>query len=255
MIRTNLILVCSLAGLVSVANINPSLANSRSSAHAVERLTIAPEAIGFGLVDTSTDPATALQDINFSLNDARIGTVQNPGGTLPANLSGGLVNPGPDGLGDAGFFDVFYSGAPGDFPANSFFDIFTELTDPNTGQPAEMKSGTVKFFNETKGFGMVVSGHVPGSPEYFYSLTGEINPAQSGLSFADVPVVPGGGPPTSFFDIFTELQFDGSGTINPNLPLFEMTLTPLPEPSTLILAAAGVAALMGVARKRRLRTE
>ena len=161
-----------------------------------------------------------------------------------------LSTPDPAGFGDAGFFDVFYAGAAGDFPARSFFDVFTEITDPGTGQPAEMKNGVVKFFNEAKGFGMVVSGQVPGSPEYFYSLTGEINPAQSGLSFADVPVVPGGGPPTSFFDIFTELQFDGLGTINPNLPLFEMTLTPVPEPSTFVLAALGVAALALAAYKR-----
>jgi len=200
-------------------------------------------------------PPTTIQNVAVMLNGAQAGTLQNPGGALPASASLGIFNPGPDGGGTAATFDVFYSGAPGDFPARSFFDVFTEITDPNTGQPAEMKNGVVKFFNEAKGFGMVVSGHVPGSPEYFYSLTGEINPAQVGLSFADVPVVPGGGPPpNSFFDIFTELQFNGPGTINPNLPLFEITTTATtPEPSTIVLAAMGVAALMAVARKRRVR--
>ena len=246
--RTHFVLLASLTGMLALA----------TEAQAGKKLYVGnlpySSSDKVGVFDPSTSPATELQDVTISLNDARIGTMQNPGNPLPASSSLGIVNPGADGLGDAGFFDVFYTGAPGDFPASSFFDVFTEITDPNTGQPAEMKSGTVKFFNETKGFGMVVSGQVPGQPEYSYSLTGEINPAQVGLTFADVPVVPGGGPPASFFDIFTELQFDGSGTIDPNLPLFEMTLTPVPEPSTWILAALGTAALMALARRKRLRT-
>ncbi len=251
MTRKLLVIFGSLAGLLSVTN--ATNVQAEGGAHAIETLEVLVEELKFGFVDPATNPATQLQNIGFSLNDFRIGTMQNPGGTLQANLSGGLINPGPDGLGDAGFFDVFYTGSPSEFPANSFFDVFTEITDPNTGQPAEMKSGTVKFFNETKGFGMVVSGQVPGQPEYSYSLTGEINPAQMGLSFADVPVVPGGGPPNSFFDVFTELQFDG-GAFDPSQPLFEITLTPVPEPSTLVLAASGMAALMAVARKRKMRT-
>jgi hypothetical protein len=207
-----------------------------------------------GVFDPSTIPATELQDVSMFLNNAQIGTMQSPGGPLPSSSSLSIVNPGPDGLGDAASFDVSWSGGGDDYPQESFFDVLLAITDPNTGQPAEMQKGTVKFFNESKGFGMVVSGHVPGEPEYSYSLTGEINPAQLGLTFADVPVIPGGGPPSSFFDIFTELRFDGLGTINPNLPLFSITLTPVPEPSTIVLAAMSVAALMAVARKRRLRT-
>jgi hypothetical protein len=206
---------------------------------------------GFGIFDPSTSPATEVQDVGISLNGAHVGTMQNPGSTLSASSSLGIANPGADGLGDAGFFDVFYDGLASDFPAISFFDVFLDITDPATGQPTEMKNGTVKFFNEAKGFGMVVSGQLPGEPEYLYSLMGEINPAQVGLSFADVPVVPGGA--SSFFDIFTELQFDGPGTIDPSIPLFRLTLTPVPEPSTLVLAIAGMAALLGVACKRRLR--
>jgi hypothetical protein len=250
MSRTHLVLFASLAAvftLVTEAQAGKKLYVGNLPFSATDQ---------FGIFDPSSSPATELQDVGISLNGAHIGTLQNPGSPLPASSSLGIINPGPDGLGDAGFFDVFYDGPAGDFPASSFFDVFTEITDPNTGQPAEMKNGVVKFFNETKGFGMVISGQVPGEPEYFYSLTGEINPAQVGLSFADVSVVPGGGPPAnSFFDIFTELQFDGPGTIDPSLPLFRVTLTPVPEPSTLVLAAVGVAALISVVRKRRLRTQ
>jgi hypothetical protein len=244
--RNHLVLFASLAGVLAFA----------TDAQAGKKLYVgnlpysATDKVG--IFDPSTSPATELQDVRISLNGAHIDNMQTPGAALPSSSSLGIVNPGPDGLGDAAFFDVFYTGAPGDFPANSFFDVFTEITDPNTGQPAEMKNGVVKFFNEAKGFGMLVSGHVPGEPEYLYSLMGEINPAQLGLKFANVPVVPGGG--GSFFDIFTELQFDGTGSIDPNLPLFRLTLTPVPEPSTLILAAVSMAALVGVARKRRLGT-
>jgi hypothetical protein len=248
MTRKNLVVAASLAAILAFA----------TEARAGKKLYVGNLPFSatdkVGIFDPSTSPATELQDVTISLHDARIGTMQNPGGPLPASASLSIVNPGSDGLGDAASLGVFYDGPANNFPANSFFDVFVEITDPNTGQPAEMKNGVVKFFNEAKGFGMVVSGHVPGSPEYFYSLTGEINPAQMGLSFADVPVVPGGGLPASFFDIFTELRFDGSETINPNLPLFEITLTPVPEPSTLVLAAVGVAALIAVAHNRRLRT-
>ena len=247
MIRTYLVLFTSLAGILAFT----------SEAQAGKKLYVGNLPFSatdqFGIFDPSTSPASELQDVGISLKEAHSSTVQ---GTSPiqARTSVGVVNPGSDGLGDAAVFDVFYNGSPGDFPANSFFDVFTEITDPNTGQSAEMKKGTVKFFNETKGFGMVVSGALPGQPEYSYSLTGEINPAQPGLTFANLPDVQGGGPTAdSFFDIFTELQFDGSGAINPALPLFKMTLTPTPEPSAIALAAMGVVALMTVVRKRRLR--
>jgi hypothetical protein len=56
----------------------------------------------------------------------------------------------------------------------------------------------------------------------------------------------------SFFDIFTELTFDGSGTINPSLPLFTITMTaPVPEPSDFVLAATGMAALIGYRQRRK----
>jgi len=246
MIRSTLVLIASLAGVLAFT----------TEAEAGKKLYVGnlpySSTDKVGAFDPSTVPATEVQELSLSLQDARTGTVQNPGDPLASSSSLSIVNPGPDGLGDAASLKVSWSGPGQDMPQESFFVLHLAITDPGTGQPTELKNGEVKFFNEAKGFGMIVSGHVPGEPEYFYSLTGEINPAQSGLSFANVPVIPGGG--SSFFDIFTELRYDGLGTINPDLPLFEITLTPVPEPSTLLLAAAGMAALMAVARKRRLRT-
>jgi hypothetical protein len=249
MSRTYLVLLASLAGIVAFTTevqAGKKLYVGNLPFSATDR---------FGIFDPSTSPATELQDVGISLNDARIGNLQNPGSSLPAGSSVGIVNPGSDGLGDAGLFDIFCTGSPGDFPASSFFDVFLGITDPSTGQPATMKKGVVKFFNETKGFGIVVSGQVPGEPEYSYSLMGQINPAQPDLSFTDVLVVEGGDPTaSSFFDVFTELRFGGSGTINPNLPLFEITLTPVPEPSCVVLLGIGAMSVLAYALQRRRRT-
>jgi hypothetical protein len=249
MSRTYLVLLASLAGTVAFTTevqAGKKLYVGNLPFSATDR---------FGIFDRSTSPATELQDVSVALNDARIGTLQNPGSSLPASTSAGIVNPGSDGLGDAGFFDVFSIGSPGVFPASSFFDVFFGITDPSTGQSANMKKGTVKFFNETKGFDMVVSGQVPGEPEYSYSLIGQINPAQPDLSFAHVLIVEGSDPTAnSFFDVFTEMRYGGSGTINPNLPLFEITLTPVPEPSCVILLGIGAMSLLAYARQRRRRT-
>lgn len=205
---------------------------------------------GFSISDKSTLPATAVMDVKLSLS-GRTGTLQNPGSTLPTSSSLGIINPGLDGLGDAGFIDIFYDGPAGDFPAISFFDIFTEISEPNSlpplyGQSSQKASGSDQFIRAV-GFKVDISGIVAQDLDMLF----EINPNQVGLSFGasslEQPT------PSSFFDIFTELQFDGAGSIDPSLPLFRVTLSSVPEPSTAVLAAIGAAALMVVARKRRLR--
>ena len=239
-----------LATGLAIANITSGGRWQRSNGS--DNLPSRPGSALVGFVNPSTNPPTPLQDVAIVLNDARVGTLQNPGSPLPASSLLGIVNPDALGLGDPAFFDVFFTGPTNDFSADSFFDVFLQASDPGTGQPAAMTHGTVKFFNEKKGFGMVVSGQFPGQPEYDYSLLGQINPAQPGLSFANAPVVVGGGPAAnSFFDIFTELRFDGPGTINPSVPLFEITLTGVPEPATVVLATIGMAALSVAASKRR----
>jgi hypothetical protein len=87
-----------------------------------------------------------LQDVAVTLNGAQAGTIQNPGGTLPASSSLGVVNPDSSGLGDAGFFDVYYDGLAGDFPASSFFDVFAEMSVPNSVPPQDGR-GTYQASN------------------------------------------------------------------------------------------------------------
>lgn len=192
---------------------------------------------------------TPVENLDILLNTMQGGALQSVSSSI------GIVNPDANGVGTAATFDVFYTGAAADFPANSFFDIFVDITDPGSGQPGEMQRGTVKFFNETKGFGFDVSTQFDGNPNvYLNSLLGQINSSQTGLSLGDVQVVqpsPIDPSANSFFDIFVELQFNGAG-LDPSQPLFEITTTGavVPEPSTWILAALGVVAFIGVARRR-----
>jgi hypothetical protein len=63
--------------------------------------------------------------------------------------------------------------------------------------------------------------------------------------------LPGGGfHINSFFDIFTELSLDGGETWTPSTGSSRATLTPLPEPSSVVLLAAGTAIVL-IARWRR----
>jgi len=201
-----------------------------------------PSTSGFTFVDKSTDPPTALQDVSVVLQDARTGTPQNPLGTLPTATTMGIVNPDPLGLGDAAFFDVFYTGPANDFPANSFFDVFMDFTQPGTNLRAR---GTVRVINPAaSSIAVGLGNQFAGGPELDTLLEGHINPFQQGLSFSGLQVVQGTSPDpfaTSFFDIFMELRFDGSGTIDPSVPLYRITLTGVPEPATMVLLLFAVA--------------
>lgn len=206
-------------------------------------------------VDTSIDPARVVQDLSISLTDARAGTLLNPGSTLPASSSLGIVNLGPDDLGDAGFFDVFYTGLSGDFPTSSTFEVFLDIINPITGGPVATNKGTVKKMS--RGFGFVTFAEEAGVAEYLYSISGEIYPEQPGLSFSALLTRRGESAELNFdgIDILPELQFDGTGVIDPTLPLFRITITSIPEPTTsaLALAALVLAALcLGVRRRRQV---
>lgn len=243
--RSQFMLFVSLAGILA----------STTEAQAGKKLYVGnlpfSAADGFAILDKSTPPATAVMDATLSLS-GRTGTLQNPGSPLATSSTLGIINPGLDGLGDAGFIDVFYDGPAGDFPATSYFDLVTAISEPNSlppqyGQSSQKAAGDGDYL-QVRNFKVDISGIVAQDLELLY----EINPNQIGLRFGvsslEQPT------PSSIFNIFTELQFDGPGPIDPSLPLFRVTVSSVPEPSTAILAAMGAAALM-LAHKRRARRE
>jgi hypothetical protein len=106
------------------------------------------------------------------------------------------------------------------FPASSFFDIFVDV-------------------------------ELPGLGPHVLDLHGQVS--QPGVTF--MPPTDSSRGPSSFFDVFTEL--DVSGPINPTLPLFRVTMTsqgpPAPEPTSMVLAILGFVGFGAWAWRRRPR--
>ena len=71
--------------------------------------------------DDSTSPATPVHGIALTLDSAREGTMGGSGPPITKGSALGIVNPDPDGRGDAGFLDVSYAGPAGAFPTSSVF--------------------------------------------------------------------------------------------------------------------------------------
>ena len=119
MTRTYLVLLASLAavcGFATEAKAGKKLYVGNLPYSATDKV---------GIYDPSTNPATELQDVGISLKEAHSSIGHGQQSPIQARTSLGIVNPGPDGLGDSAAFDVFYTGSPADFPADSFFDVFT----------------------------------------------------------------------------------------------------------------------------------
>ncbi len=199
--------------------------------------------------DDSTIPPTPLQDIRVRLNSAHRGTYAAPLDALSTSSLLGIVNAAANGRGDAGFLAVSYTGPTGSFPLASVFDLSLDILDPGVGDPVLMKNGVVKFFNEAKGFGFVVTSESTGVSEPAYSITGRINPAQTGLTFSNAQVFQPTG--DSFFDIFPELIFAPGGSLDPSAPLFDLVVTPIPEPSMIAIGAMAMLVTVAAPRKRR----
>jgi hypothetical protein len=207
---------------------------------------------GFTHADDTILPPTDLEDIALDLPNAYEGTPDAPGASLPVSFQLGVINPDPGGFANAGFFDVYYDGTATTFPSSSVFDLFVDFTHPGT---TTRKKGGIKKLDVDGLVGpntnAAIRTEAPTGLVLETLFTGNINSLQPGLAFADPEVVQGTSPDpfaTSFFDILFKLEHDGSGLINPNLPLFRVTVTPIPEPSTLLLAS--LAGLLFCSRRR-----
>lgn len=197
---------------------------------------------GFTRADDSILPPTDLEDLALELPSSNEGTIGSPGASLPASFQLGVIDPDPGGLADAGLFDVYYDGAAGTFPSNSVFDLFTDFTYAGTKVRKKAKTKGPIIVNGGGVLRTVGTTETPTGLELDTFFEGEINSSQPGLTFSDADVVQGiSADPfaTSFFDIFIELHHDGSGAIDPSQPLFRVTVTTVPEPSTFLLVGLG----------------
>jgi len=190
----------------------------------------------------SKGPQT-IELISWSLG-AQAPGVPNPV-AIPVHLS--LNDPGVPG--PSSFFDVFCDAPAQNFPAQSFFDIFTEITLPDGVTTPPVQLPPVNDFPAKSFFDIFVEIDLPSLGTHELHLHGDA--MQPGLTF--MPPTDSARGPSSFFDIFTEL--DAGAQINPTMPLYRVTMTSqsVPEPSTLALVAIGAAVLLGAGRKHLMR--
>ncbi|MCI0492743.1 MAG: PEP-CTERM sorting domain-containing protein, partial [Planctomycetes bacterium] len=157
---------------------------------------------------------------------------------------------GGGGAGIASFFDVFTELPAGEYPADSFFDLFVEMTPPAIDKASPMLAKPPNSFPADSFFDVFFDVSVEGGVESMH-LHGEIGPGQP-LTFSNVNI-PGVG--DSFFDIFVQIDCAGCPTHTParDVPLFTMTLTGdfVPEPATMLLLVLGMTGILACSRRIR----
>jgi hypothetical protein len=141
----------------------------------------------------------------------------------------------------------------GQLQVQSFFDVFTELTLPDSSTTLLQGPGYARFIQvpgtDTFDTEMLSMGLIGGGPFM-------IRESPTRASLGRTSVVPDGGGYRidSFFDIFTELSVDGGQTWAPSTPPNSPLHVQTPEPSTVALLVAGGAGLLlwsGRALRRR----
>ena len=88
----------------------------------------------------------------------------------------GITNPDASGLGDSGFAAHKRNGPLASYPETSLIDDVVIVQNSTTGDPSTLKTGVVKFFNDTKGFGFVLESDGSDGTSSFYEITGVIHP-------------------------------------------------------------------------------
>lgn len=141
------------------------------------------------------------------------------------------------------FFDIFTELRVGETPVtiDSFFDVTLKVSDSGRSTEStkiwdtEIVSMDLKGASPAASVAMRISPSVPSLGQH------SVTPLPDGTAIVD-----------SFFDIFTELSVDG-GPFVPAAGPVRLELTAIvPEPSSLLLTAAALAALaIGTRRRRR----
>lgn len=164
-----------------------------------------------------------------------------------------LVVDSPNGTtpGASVFIDVYFDGSQiqgNDITINSRM-FFATPTDPSgdqifTGVPASSSNGTT--------FTAQIDAQYPTvfSPAISYDLFGQEGPGWPDGLFLDINA--GNGPGL----LATGVDYGHGTFVDPTLPIFRFTLSaqgPVPEPSSILLAAMGLAGLVAWRWRRRLR--
>ncbi|MDZ4820810.1 MAG: PEP-CTERM sorting domain-containing protein [Planctomycetota bacterium] len=168
------------------------------------------------------------------------------------------------------FFDVFTElqqvppPGPGATSIDSFFDVFTEISLSTPGGPFQVRESPTRHSQmRTTNSGPTPAGDGTVFDTEMLSLDLSGGTMPPGLMIRESPTLPSTGKTTirespslpgmyqidSFFDVFTELSFDGGQTWTPGDQ--PMHLTGVPEPSSIVLAMVGFAALGWCGFRRR----
>jgi PEP-CTERM motif-containing protein/FG-GAP repeat protein len=139
--------------------------------------------------------------------------------------------------------------AQGAFPANSFFDVFFDVTLPGGGSAQPIITGAgAGMAPPASFFDVFLTLDLADGPHYF-DMHFQANPNQSGLGGISAAAADLNG--DGFPDVLVAVAGMPGGNLNPSQPLFSVTLNSVPEPSTVVLAAFGLVGLAAWGWRRR----
>ncbi len=234
----------ALAGLVLALALSPT-------AHAGKKLYVgnlpfSPTDSALRVIDEAFQPPLELESMGLRVESA--GTPSNPALRLPVAITLGVTDPDAFGRGDSGFANYVYNGAATNYPEASQILSQVVMLDSDTGAPARMKTGTVKFFNDAKRFSFDLESTRADGIGNSYAMYGVMKAAQTGLTFGDIRLSTPAADGT--FQLVTEIFYDNTGAFDPAVPMFALMVTPVPEPASAGIALCTMAASLRM-RKRR----
>ena len=237
--RTKQLHACVLlAGAIHLASLDPARAGQIPYEVAVDSQVA--NRIDVYNPQASTGLNTPVETITFVF----VSSLPSPAHLVVDSLNG--TTPGA-----SVFIDVYFDGFQiqgNDITINSRM-FFATPTDPSgdqifTGAPVGSSNGTT--------FTAQIDTQYPtiSSPAISYDLFGQEGPGWPDGQFRDINA--GHGPGL----IATGVDYGGGTFVDPTLPIFRFTLSaqgPVPEPSSILLAAMGLAGLIAWGWRRRFR--